>query len=96
MKYIANGLSGQMMSSLGNCTINREILSEKPNFEGFVSCIGHEDLAKLIGVEYNRSFISLNYGDTLVVAQIMGGRLPEGATKIPNGMWIEYHKYTFE
>ena len=64
--------------------------------EGFVSAVGHADTARLIAsqlgleVEVNRTSISLEPGDSLVVAQYTGPRLPEGATALPPGAEIRY------
>lgn len=72
----------------------KEILSN-----GFTSAIGHVDTAQVVSgllgmdVPANRISISLESGkDTLIIAQIMGGRLPEGATTIPDGMRIDFIK----
>lgn len=72
----------------------KEILSN-----GFTSAIGHADTAQVVSgllgmdVPANRISISLESGkDTLIIAQIMGGRLPEGATTIPDGMRIDFIK----
>lgn len=43
-------------------------------------------------MEPNRVNVHLNPGDTLYVAQVMGGRLPEGATKLPEGTTIKFLK----
>ena len=70
----------------------KEILSN-----GFTSAIGHADTAQVVSgllgmdVPANRISISLESGkDTLIIAQIMGGRLPEGANTIPDGMRIDF------
>jgi hypothetical protein len=66
----------------------------------FVSCVGHEETAELItqalGLEMgdkvrpNRVGVKLTDDDTLVVAQYIGPRLPEGATKLPDGARFEW------
>lgn len=55
-----------------------------------VSYVGHRDLAKLLDVDYNRESLKLRDGDILLVAQLMGGRLPEGATELPHNVSIKY------
>jgi len=83
--------------------INRE--SEKDGSNVIVtldatSCIGHNDVAKilsqLIGLEIpvNRISISLVPGDVLVVGQYVGARLPEGATSLPEGARIDWYIVT--
>ena len=49
------------------------------------SYIGHETLANVLGVPFNRSTISLEKGETALVVQYKGERLPEGATSLPDG-----------
>ena len=55
------------------------------------SIIGHADtaacLTKILGVPVpmNRKNISLSPGDVLFVAQVTGGRLPEGIMMLPEG-----------
>lgn len=53
------------------------------------SFIGHKDLAEILNVPYNRENLTLVDGDVLYVAQVVGGRLPEGTTELPDGVKIE-------
>jgi hypothetical protein len=56
--------------------------------------IGHKDLANILGVECRRKSIVLNPGDSILVAQVMGGRLPEGTKILPEGFslkWFEVY-----
>jgi hypothetical protein len=61
------------------------------------SCVGHSDIAAvlsgLIGhtVPVNRVSVSLLPGDTLVVGQYVGSRLPEGCSILPEGARIEWY-----
>ena len=50
-----------------------------------VSVVGHQDTAKVLGVAFNRVSTTLEVGDVLYVAQLQGGRLPEGVTTLPEG-----------
>lgn len=64
-----------------------------------VSVIGHDQTAKILnvnGLKANRVNIKLEKGDILYVAQLMGGRLPEGATTLPKEFTIKYLKVTIE
>jgi len=54
------------------------------------SAVGHADTAAVLGVDCNRTNVSLDYRDTIVVAQLQGGRLPEGATTLPEGFTFKY------
>ncbi len=100
--FLGNAFSVQMLNlSNGEVPVRftkisldkaKEILSS-----GFKSVIGHEDTAQVVSgllgmsVPTNRIPISLESGkDTLIIAQVMGGRLPEGATTLPEGMKIEF------
>ena len=65
-----------------------------------VSAVGHPDTASvisnIIGKEVlpNRISISLEKGDVLYVAQLLGGRLPEGCKSLPEGFQIKFYKVT--
>ena len=65
---------------------------------GFVSAVGHQDTATVltdmlkVDVEYNRINVNLNSNDVLIVAQITGGRLPEGTTSLPLGFTLKFVK----
>lgn len=55
------------------------------------SVVGHEDIARIIGVRMNRESVTLARGDKALVCQYSGPRLPEGATVLPAGAsfrWI--------
>lgn len=61
-----------------------------------VSIVGHPDTAAVLGVKFNRVSVKLNKGDVLYVAQIVGGRLPEGCTTLPEGFTFKFLKVTIE
>lgn len=61
-----------------------------------VSVVGHPDTAAVLGVAFNRVSVKLNKGDVLYVAQIVGGRLPEGCTTLPEGFTFKFLKVTVE
>lgn len=93
MKFIANAFSLQMLQTdcnLSVTTITEEEFNSIKN--DAVSCVGHEDTAKLLHVECNRQNIKLNEGDVLFVAQLTGGRLPEGTTELPEGFCFSFKK----
>ena len=58
------------------------------------SCIGHKDLAKILHLEYNRSSVKARDGDYLLVAQLSNGRLPEGATTLPDDVNLKFYCVT--
>lgn len=65
-----------------------------------VSAVGHPDTAAVISdllgkeVPANRISISLEKGDVLYVAQLLGGRLPEGCKSLPEGFQMKFYKVT--
>lgn len=66
--------------------------------EGFISAVGHQDtsavLSDILGLDVpcNRINVHLTSDDVLVVAQLVGGRLPEGSTKLPDGFTFQFVK----
>ena len=74
----------------GNATVRFTEVSELP--EGLTSAIGHQDTANVLGVEMNRVNVTLRKGDTAYVAQLQGGRLPEGSTTLPEGFSFKFVK----
>lgn len=96
MEYISNAFSLQMVDA-EKYSINVVTLTEE-EFNVIKSTahsvVGHPDTANVLGVKHNRASIKLNIGDVLYVAQLSGGRLPEGATKLPEGFSFKYLKVT--
>ena len=54
------------------------------------SAIGHADTAAVLGVPMARINVTLKKGDVAYVAQLQGGRLPEGATTLPEGFSFRF------
>ena len=92
MKFIANSFSLQMTAVNSGIMQWNEISKEKFDSlsQDAISYIGHEDLANILGVEYRRESLKLRQGDVLLVAQVTGGRLPEGAPELPENIVIRY------
>lgn len=96
-KYLVNAFSIQMVSDSAHLSQLRFCEVEAPkSFEGYVSAIGHADTAQVLGVEMNRVSITLKPGDELLVAQLQGGRLPEGCTTLPEGFSFKYVRVWLE
>lgn len=91
MNYLGNAFSLQMLESLPS-TILVEEVSKSDIPEDVVSVIGHEDIARLVGYPVNRVSNKFTSEDTLYVAQYVGGRLPEGVTKLPDNAEIKFIK----
>lgn len=96
--YLSNAFSIQMLSSVPAVPIIEPIDIEEIRNAEFVSVIGHADtanvLSNILGKEVipNRESIQLQKGDILYVAQLTGGRLPEGSTTLPEGFEIKFVK----
>lgn len=93
MFYLSNAFSLQMLSSFPSQISVSEVSREDVPADA-ISAIGHADLAALLSVECNRINVKLSSKDTLFVAQLVGGRLPEGTTKLPDGFTIKFFKIT--
>lgn len=72
------------------CSVHFEEVDELPT--GLESAVGHADTAAVLGVPMNRINVHLSKGDTAYVAQLVGGRLPEGSTTLPEGFSFKYIK----
>lgn len=99
--FIANAFSLQMLSCEQSHDLHTWQMSKRQVGELFsevevISAIGHQDLANVVSEELglivpaNRVNIHLEKGDTLIVAQLLGGRLPEGTTRLPEGFQITF------
>lgn len=71
-----------------DCTVDFKQVDTLP--DGLTSAIGHADTAAVLGYPMNRINVSLSKGDTAYVAQLVGGRLPEGATTLPDGFSFKF------
>lgn len=87
-KYLLNAFSLQMVDT--PCSVKFSEVDELP--AGLVSAIGHADTAKVLGVPMNRINVHLSAGDVAFVAQLQGGRLPEGSTTLPEGVTFKFIK----
>lgn len=102
MIYLGNAFSLQMMDLTSPHRISVEPITletvQSILADGFTSAVGHQDTANVLtnmlgfDVQMNRISISLTADDILIVAQVTGGRLPEGATTLPEGVSIQFVK----
>lgn len=86
--YLLNAFSLQMVDV--PCIAIYEEVDELP--DGLISAIGHQDTANVLGVPMNRTNVHLSDGDVAYVAQLQGGRLPEGSTTLPDGFSFKFIK----
>lgn len=99
MIYLGNAFSLQMLDLQEKTSVNVTpvTLTEVTNAD-FVSVVGHADTAAVLtdmlqrSVACNRTSVRLQVGDVLFVAQVTGGRLPEGATRLPEGFSLTFLK----
>lgn len=86
--FLLNAFSLQMVDV--PCNVHFEEVDVLP--DGLTSAIGHQDTANVLGVPMNRVNVHLSKGDTAYVAQLIGGRLPEGTTTLPDGFKFKFVK----
>lgn len=103
MIYLANAFSLQMLLDSDDCTVRvRTVAPETVTAAlaglSWQSCVGHADTAAVfsealgLDVPQNRVNVTLKPGDLLIVGQLIGGRLPEGATSLPEGFQIVWKR----
>ena len=88
--FLLNAFSLQMVDV--PCNVHFEEVDELP--DGLISAIGHQDTANVLEVPMNRINVHLSKGDVAYVAQLQGGRLPEGSTTLPDGFSFKFIKVT--
>ena len=88
--YLLNAFSLQMLD--GDATVEFKEIECILNIHKMKSAIGHKDTANILGVEYNRIDVKLKSGDIAYVVQLIGGRLPEGVTTLPEGFKFKFWK----
>lgn len=87
--YIGNAFSIQMLTSFP-CQVSIIEVAKEDIPSNAISVVGHADTANVLGVAFNRVSLKLKKGDVLYVAQVVGGRLPEGATTLPEGFTMKF------
>lgn len=103
MKYLSNAFSLQMLDASATSTLTvAPTTVEEVAATAFVSVVGHPDTARVCSdilskdVAFNRTSLRLSKGDVLYVAQVVGGRLPEGCTTLPEGFELAWLKVTLD
>ena len=97
-KYLVNAFSIQMLQKGGLVKFNEIAPEDIP--ADVVSAVGHADtaavLSNMLGFEVpmNRMNISLDEDTEIYVAQLIGGRLPEGSTTLPEGFTFKFYRVT--
>ena len=102
MTLLTNAFSLQMVANLDTSAVIVEKVNPSDVPVDAVSAIGHADCANICStilnrkVEVNRSSQRLTYGDVVYVAQFVGGRLPEGATSLPEGVELQFFRVSIK
>lgn len=97
-KFLTNAFSIQMLG--GPATVRFEEITPEDIPSDVVSAIGHADTANVLTnmlgfpVSLNRVNVTLDENTEMYVAQLVGGRLPEGATTLPEGFSFKFYKVT--
>jgi len=97
-RYLVNAFSIQMLQKGGLVRFDEIAPEDIP--ADVVSAIGHADtaavLTNMLGFEVpmNRAFVTLDEETELYVAQLVGGRLPEGSTTLPEGFAFKFYRVT--
>ncbi len=102
--YLANAFSLQMIQTDATKIVVSRVTTDYVKeylygrWANVVSAIGHVDTARVVAglletdrVTANRINVALQPGDLLIVAQVTGGRLPEGATELPDGVTLQFY-----
>ncbi len=86
MNYLSNAFSIQMLDTSVAHTVSITPIEPAQIPSDCVSAIGHADTARVVStilhrsVPCNRMNVRLTEHDTLYIAQLISGRLPEGST----------------
>lgn len=90
---LLNAFSIQMLPSFPATVTFTELDREQVgDLRDLESAIGHADLARILDVPMNRVPTKLAAGESAIIAQFMGGRLPEGASELPPGFSIRWFR----
>ena len=98
--FLCNAFSLNMLDTSAPQSVVIEPVTAGDVPTSFVSAIGHADtaavLASILGrpVAVARVNVALKSGDSAIVAQFTGPRLPEGATTLPPGAEIRFLRVT--
>ncbi len=90
MQYVSNAFSLQMVEPEDLPQVRIVAIERPAALTAATSIVGHADIAAVLGVAMNRASVTLIKGDVLYVAQLIGGRLPEGCKTLPEGFRLQW------
>ncbi len=102
---LLNAFSINMLTSFPSQVTIDEISLEQARelaLTGLVSAVGHTETACVfsdvlrVTIATNRATIRLESGNTALVGQYVGPRLPEGTTTLPEGATIRWFRVTIK
>ena len=96
MKFIGTSWSPNMVSIKDWDMRCHQLTEEEFKFLCYDahSCINQENLAMILGVDYNPEHISLRPNDVLLVAHLKGKmRLADDVEELPQGIVLEFYCY---
>lgn len=105
MTWLLNAFSLSLLGGVPRAVIHVRALSVDEARElarGATSAVGHDSTARLFAtllgqpVACDRLTVTLHPGDTALVGQYAGPRLPEGATHLPAGGDVRWYHVTLE
>ena len=95
--FLLNAFSLNMLAGNADVHVREVSLDTARNLAKIAtSAVGHADTAAVfadvlgVPVPTNRVSVTLEDGDTALVGQYSGPRLPEGASKLPEGATIKW------
>jgi len=97
-KFLTNAFSIQMLQRGGVVRFEEIDATKVPS--DVTSAVGHADTAAVLSevlgftVPMNRVNVTLDENTEIYVAQLVGGRLPEGATTLPEGFSFKFYRVT--
>lgn len=93
LKFVTNSFS-LLMQTLEDMDFSSHMISID-EFEalkyGAISHVGNETLANILGVKYNPNPVYLREGDCILVAHLVGGKLPHGAEELPDNVGLKFY-----
>ena len=98
MKFILNAFSLNMVGTFPATFTVKEVTASEASAlaTGVTSGVGHPDTAAVFSsvlgttVAMNRATVSLTSGDSVLIGQYSGPRMPEGTTTLPEGATIKW------